>query len=357
MMFRHIREALAYIPAYVGRVFVLKIGKDVLERAQELGLVENISQLQSHKIRIVVTHAARDFNPKAWPGLDGKGVKCGVDNLEGIEAEIAEGYIPFVYCGRGQEARSDHLAAELAADLPANKLIYLTDTDVLGPDGAILHQITIKKAKEILGIPGFLQGHMRDKMESAIWALAHKVKRVHVINVTQEDALLGELLTSEGVGSMIYEKTYSAIGFAKIGERTEIIDIIRSAEFPQAVEVKQATQRVTHYCVWRYDSTVHGCVLLTSHKAAGTLELAYLATSRIYEDGPDAKELLLEAIKKANKRGLAHVFMETAKSQIWLGIYPWFLEHGFKRCALGAVLPGALAGRDPNTEVWYAPLK
>ena len=298
-------------------------------------------------------HAVRDFNPKDWPGLEGKGVKCGVDNLEGIEAEIAEWYIPFVYWGRGQEARSDHLAAELASDLPANKLIYLTDTDVLGPDGAILHQVTIKKTKEILGMPGFLQGHMRDKMESAIWALAHKVKRVHIINVAQEDALLGELLTSEGVGSMIYEKTYFAIGFAKTGERTEIIDIIRSAEFPETVDVRRATQRVTHFCVRRYDNTVHGCVLLTSHKDARALEMAYLATSRIYEDAPDAEELLLEAIKKAKERNLEHIFMETAKSQIWLGIYPWFLRHGFKRCVLGELLPNALAGRDASTEVWY----
>ncbi len=353
-MFRHIREALAYIPAYVGRVFVLKIGKDVLQRAQEIGLVQNISQLYDHKIRIIVVHAVRDFNPKDWPGLDGKGIKCGIENREGIDGVLRKASrIPFVYCGHDQEFRSDYLAAELAASLKADKLIYLTDAEVLGPDGAILHQVTMDTAKSLLG---FLQGHMREKMESAILALKGGVKRIHIVNVGEEDALLGELLTSEGVGSMVYEKTYFAMGFAKTGERTEIIDIIRSAEFPETVDVRRATQHVTHFCVRRYDNTVHGCVLLTSHKAARTLELAYLATSRIYEDGSDAEELLLAAIKKAKERNLAHLFMETAKSQIWLGIYPWFLRHGFKRRALGEVLPAALAGRDPNTEVWYAPL-
>jgi N-acetylglutamate synthase-like GNAT family acetyltransferase len=353
-MFRHIREALSYVRADLGRVFVLKIGKDIMPKAEDYGVVENINQLHIHGIRIVVTHAVRDFDLADWPSLEQKAVRCGVDNLDGIRSEIANDKIPVIYCGRGQEAQSDRVAVDLAIELKSDKLLYLTDVDVV-LDGIIQHQMTITRANELLQSSVVLKDHLRDKIESAVWAFQNKMQRVHIIIVRQEDALLGELLTSEGVGTMIYQ-TYSSTGFAKTGERTEITDIIRSAEFPQAVDLKQATRNIKRFCVRRYDSTVHGCVLHIHHKVVQALELAYLATSRIYEDGSDAEELLLEAIKRAHERHFVHLFMETAKTQIWLGIYPWFLRHGFKRCFLGEILPSTLASRDTNTEVWYTKL-
>lgn len=108
--------------------------------------------------------------------------------------------------GETYNINADVVAGKLAEILGAEKLILLTNTPgVLDKDGKLLTGLT---AKEIDGLfaDGTLSGGMLPKISSALDAARSGVKSVHIIDGRVEHALLLEVLTDEGVGTLIRAK-------------------------------------------------------------------------------------------------------------------------------------------------------
>ncbi|MFM9914108.1 MAG: acetylglutamate kinase [Methylophilaceae bacterium] len=108
--------------------------------------------------------------------------------------------------GETYNINADVVAGKLAEILGAEKLILLTNTPgVLNKDGELLTGLT---AKEIDGLfaDGTLSGGMLPKISSALDAARSGVKSVHIIDGRVEHALLLEVLTDEGVGTLIRAK-------------------------------------------------------------------------------------------------------------------------------------------------------
>lgn len=108
--------------------------------------------------------------------------------------------------GETYNINADVVAGKLAEILSAEKLILLTNTPgVLDKEGRLLTGLT---AKEIDGLfaDGTLSGGMLPKISSALDAARSGVKSVHIIDGRVEHALLLEVLTDEGVGTMIRAK-------------------------------------------------------------------------------------------------------------------------------------------------------
>jgi acetylglutamate kinase len=108
--------------------------------------------------------------------------------------------------GETYNINADVVAGKLAEILGAEKLILLTNTPgVLDKNGNLLTGLT---AKEIDGLfaDGTLSGGMLPKISSALDAARSGVKSVHIIDGRVEHALLLEVLTDEGVGTMIRAK-------------------------------------------------------------------------------------------------------------------------------------------------------
>ncbi len=108
--------------------------------------------------------------------------------------------------GETYNINADVVAGKLAEILGAEKLILLTNTPgVLDKDGKLLTGLT---AKEIDGLfaDGTISGGMLPKISSALDAARSGVKSVHIIDGRVEHALLLEVLTDEGVGTMIRAK-------------------------------------------------------------------------------------------------------------------------------------------------------
>jgi acetylglutamate kinase len=108
--------------------------------------------------------------------------------------------------GETYNINADVVAGKLAEILGAEKLILLTNTPgVLDKDGNLLTGLT---AKEIDGLfeDGTLSGGMLPKISSALDAARSGVKSVHIIDGRVDHALLLEVLTDEGVGTMIRAK-------------------------------------------------------------------------------------------------------------------------------------------------------
>ncbi len=108
--------------------------------------------------------------------------------------------------GETLNINADVVAGKLAEVLRAEKLVLLTNTPgVLDKDGNLLTGLTPKQIDEMVA-DGTLSGGMLPKISSALDAARSGVKSVHIIDGRVEHALLLEILTDEGVGTLIKSK-------------------------------------------------------------------------------------------------------------------------------------------------------
>ncbi|MBA3695328.1 MAG: acetylglutamate kinase [Methylotenera sp.] len=140
-----------------------------------------------------------------------------VGEITGIDPSIINfldtgDFIPVVApigVGEGGETyniNADVVAGKLAEILGAEKLILLTNTPgVLDKSGKLLTGLTPKQIDDLVA-DGTLSGGMLPKISSALDAARSGVKSVHIIDGRVEHALLLEVLTDEGVGTLIKAK-------------------------------------------------------------------------------------------------------------------------------------------------------
>ena len=137
-----------------------------------------------------------------------------VGEIESIDASVirsleAGGFIPVVApIGVGSQGESyninaDLVAGKLAEVLGAEKLVVMTNTPgVLDKSGNLLTGLTPKRV-DALFADGTIHGGMLPKISAALDAAKGGVKSVHIIDGRVEHALLLEILTDEGVGTLI----------------------------------------------------------------------------------------------------------------------------------------------------------
>ena len=152
------------------------------------------------------------------PEKPGETIDLGmVGDIESIDPSVidtleAGGFIPVVApIGVGSDGQSyninaDVVAGKLAQILKAEKLVLLTNTPgVLDKAGNLLTNITPRDIDAMLA-DGTLSGGMLPKIASALDAARSGVHGVHIIDGRVEHALLLEILTDQGVGTLIRSK-------------------------------------------------------------------------------------------------------------------------------------------------------
>jgi acetylglutamate kinase len=108
--------------------------------------------------------------------------------------------------GESYNINADNVAGKLAEILKAEKLVLLTNTPgVLDKDGKLLTGLTPKQIDTLVA-DGTLSGGMIPKIASALDAARSGVRAVHIIDGRVEHALLLEILTDQGVGTLIKSK-------------------------------------------------------------------------------------------------------------------------------------------------------
>ncbi|MGZ5328780.1 MAG: acetylglutamate kinase [Actinomycetota bacterium] len=106
--------------------------------------------------------------------------------------------------GQAYNVNADVVAAELAIELGAEKLVFINDVPgLIGPTGDLLSELSTQQCLDLLAQGGVVEGGMIPKLESAVDALRAGVTRVHLVDGRVEHTLVLELFTPEGVGTMI----------------------------------------------------------------------------------------------------------------------------------------------------------
>jgi acetylglutamate kinase len=159
-------------------------------------------------------------------GKDANLIKARPDGREGIgfvgevssvrinilESLVNSGYIPVVSSvaadenGQAYNINADTVAGEIAAAMQAEKLILLTDTpgileDYHNPD-SLIAKLSIQEARELIN-KGVVSGGMIPKVNCCVRSLAQGVRGAHIIDGRIPHALLQEIFTDAGIGSMI----------------------------------------------------------------------------------------------------------------------------------------------------------
>ncbi|MFM7267509.1 MAG: acetylglutamate kinase [Cyanobium sp.] len=125
---------------------------------------------------------------------------------------LDQGYIPVISSvapdaeGQAHNINADTVAGELAAALQAEKLILLTDTAGILRDrddpGSLIRKLSISEARGLIA-QGVVEGGMTPKTECCIRALAQGVRAAHIIDGRLPHALLLEVFTHAGIGTMV----------------------------------------------------------------------------------------------------------------------------------------------------------
>lgn len=136
-----------------------------------------------------------------------------------IESLVDSGYIPVVSSvaadetGQAYNINADTVAGEIAAALGAEKLILLTDTPGILRDytdpSTLLAKLDIQQARNLIET-GVVAGGMIPKVNCCVRSLAQGVRAAHILDGRIPHALLLEILTDEGIGSMIVASEFTS---------------------------------------------------------------------------------------------------------------------------------------------------
>ena len=142
-------------------------------------------------------------------GLVGDVARVNPDLLEPL---LERGYMPVISSvaatadGRSHNINADTVAGELAAALEAEKLILLTDTPGILEDkddpASLIRKLRLSEARRLIS-DGVVAGGMTPKTECCIRALAQGVSAAHIIDGRVPHALLLEVFTDAGIGTMV----------------------------------------------------------------------------------------------------------------------------------------------------------
>lgn len=106
--------------------------------------------------------------------------------------------------GNTYNINADNVAGAIAGALEASKLILMTDVEGVMQDGVLISSLTTYNAEEMIK-SGHITGGMIPKVETCIEAIRKGAETVHIIDGGKDHALLLEILTDSGIGTMIFE--------------------------------------------------------------------------------------------------------------------------------------------------------
>ena len=160
----------------------------------------------NHSKYKIVNATKKSFKDGTDLGLVGEVIKIKTGDLRKC---LNSGFIPVIApigVSKNNEflnINADEVAGEVAQALKAEKLILLTDVKGIGDsDNKLISKISLSKGQKILK-EKFIKGGMTPKLLSALSARRNGVKSCHIIDGRVPHAVLLEVLTEEGVGTMI----------------------------------------------------------------------------------------------------------------------------------------------------------
>ena len=279
---------------------------------------------------------------------------------EAIREELARQRIvllsPLGYSPTGEvfNLHAEEVATAAATELRADKLILLVEgRGLLDGRRRLIRQLDPAGAEAVLAGRRRLDEDMRRHLESGLTALKRGVRRVHLVGRAVDGALLQELFTRDGAGTLVTAETYEGLRQAGIDDVGGILELIEPLE-AEGVLVRRSREllemEIDRFMVMERDGMIIACAALYPFGKVG--ELACLAVHPDYRSEGRGDQLLEAIERRARQQGIQRLFVLTTRAA------HWFQERGFRRGEVGdlPVRRRSLYNYQRNARVLIKPL-
>lgn len=254
--------------------------------------------------------------------------------MQFLNDEIVPVIPPLGFDGEGRTFRvnSDLVALEVAEALHATKLIYLSASDGLIVNGQRLGHLVAPELEEVLKKQGAsLPKGFLSKLEHAAQACRYGVPRVHLLNGNVNEALLAEIFSNGGVGTMVYSNEYEQVRHLYKKDIRAVMSLIqqsvRSEELVRRTRVEILAD-IDDYWVLEIDRHIVGCVAMYAYPESKMAELACLYVSRANENQGLGRKLMSFVESLARQRGFVKLIALSTQAFVYFQQKGGFVEAG-----------------------------
>ncbi|KAF3982635.1 MAG: amino-acid N-acetyltransferase [Methylococcales symbiont of Hymedesmia sp. n. MRB-2018] len=223
---------------------------------------------------------------------------------------------------------AEQVATEIAIALKAEKLILLTEQDCLS-NQQLIQQMTTDELKTFLQQD--INKQQAETLNTALQSCQQGVERVHLINRKTDGALLLELFTRDGRGTLISSSPYEEIRSANLTDIAGILELIKPLE-QAGLLIRRCREnleiKINDYIVIERDGLIIGCIALHLIKDNQSAEIASLAVHADYQKLDRGYRLLDHLQVKAKKLNIQTLFVLSTQA------IHWFIERGFKEAKI-----------------------
>ncbi|MXS85840.1 amino-acid N-acetyltransferase [Nitrosomonas sp. HPC101] len=259
--------------------------------------------------------------------------------LDQLEQDVVVLLSPLGYSPTGEifNLTVENTAAEVAIALKADKLIFLVDTPGIQQQtesgNTLLHELTVKQGKTLLAAmdtmdtaPNQPNEDIRLYLPWALHACELGVERVHLISRHTDGALLLELFTHGGIGSMITRDPLQSIRQAEIQDIGAILQLIEPLENTGTL-VRRGREllemEIERFTVIEHDNMIIACAALYPFPDDKACELACVTVHPAYRKAGIGRILIDHLEEQAREQGYHRIFVLTTRTA------HWFVERGF----------------------------
>jgi amino-acid N-acetyltransferase len=283
--------------------------------AQPLGVLDGVDYCHTGKVRRIDAQAINQL----------------------VEAGAIALIPPLGYSPTGEvfNLAAADVAASVAIALGAEKLILLLEDQGLKDSrGRTPTNIIPVELEAILKRRRNLTDELRQSLNSAIDCCRRGVKRVHLLDRKTDGALLKELFTRDGIGTMLTAAHYEGVRNATIDDVGGILELLSPLE-RQGVLVRRSRElletEIDRFSVVELDGTIIGCAAFYCYADERMAEMACVAVHPDYRAGGRGDSLLGHMESRALAAGIQQLFVLTTQTT------HWFRERGFEPLPIKAL--------------------
>ena len=253
-------------------------------------------------------------------------------DTEGIRAQLSLGNIVLLSCvgvsptGENFNLNMEDVAESVAVTMLADKLIFVTDrAGVTDAGGALIEELTAGDAEALIKEESWLSADLRRCLPNCIRASRRGVARIHIVGYEVDGALLEELFTRDGVGTIVTKNALDVLRDARGDDIGGLVALIEPME-EEGILVRRSREllerEISQFSVVEHDGMIVGCAAMYPY-GAGQAELACLAVHADFRHYGHGEQLLRHTEQRAKAAGVKQLFVLTTRTA------HWFIERGF----------------------------
>ncbi len=250
---------------------------------------------------------------------------------KGINRQLDERSIvllsPLGYSPTGEifNLACEDVATRAAIDLDADKLLLFgAECGLLDEAGKLVRELRPQQ------VPAHLQrlgnSYQAELLDAAAEACKGGVRRSHIVSYAEDGALLSELFTRTGNGTLVAQEQFESLREATIEDVGGLMELITPLE-DQGILVRRSREvlerEIEQFSIVEREGLIIACAALYQIADSDFGELACLAVNPAYRHGGRGDELLERIEERARAQGLKTLFVLTTRTA------HWFRERGF----------------------------